>query len=111
MFDWITDPLIFADPGAQYEFFNGGWVDSITFVVALLYAVSRYARARRSNQKRRLFSPETGRDTIHGLPIFPLLLLMLAVGSPAVLEALLHAHKVILGAAGFAALCSILNTK
>ncbi len=93
--------------GVIFDYFAAGWVDDCSFAVALFYAFLRYLK--RPKKKRKLLSQETGLDAIHGLAIFPLLLLMVAVFSSMALDAILHAHKVILGAAAFVALCSIFD--
>src|SRR5712675_3355363 len=88
-------------------FFDGGWVDTSTLLMAILYGIYRYRKAGTHS----FFSKETGQYVLEGLPIFPLFLLLLSVLSTAALTALLHSHKVILGVAAFVALCSILDTK
>ena len=87
------------------DFVAGGWVDTTTLLVAVGYGIYRCKKV----GKYRIFSKETGNEVIHGLPLFPLLLLFLSVPSTAALTALLQSHKVILGAAAFVALCSILD--
>jgi hypothetical protein len=86
---------------------RGGLLDATALIVTFLYAFARWIPARR---KRRFISGETGRQVIHGLPLFPLLLMLISgFGSDAALEALLHTHRVILAAAAVAALFTILE--
>jgi len=86
---------------------RGGLLDSTALTVAFLYAIVRWFPTRR---KRNFIAGETGRNVIHGLPLFPLLLMLISgFGSDAALTALLHTHRVILAAAGAAALFTILE--
>ncbi len=85
---------------------RGGLLDSMTLLTAFAYAFIRWLRS--TNQ--RFVSGDTGRDVIHGLPLFPLALLVLSVGSEPALDALLHTRKV-LAAAGAVALFSILEKR
>jgi hypothetical protein len=96
----VIDPFLNA-------LIRGGLLDSAALTVTFLYALIRWIPAR---HKRRFISGETGRQVIHGLPLFPLLLMLISgFGSHAALEALLHTHRVILAAAAVAALFTILE--
>ena len=98
----LIDPFLTA-------LLKGGLLDSVTLAVAFIYAFIRWVPAR---EKRRFISRETGLHVIHGLPLFPLLLLLISgFGSDAALGALLHTHRVILAAAGAAALFTILEQR
>jgi hypothetical protein len=88
---------------------EGGLLDAVTLGTAFAYAVLRWAF---TAKKGPLISSETGLHVIHGLPIVPLLLLVISgFGSDAALTALLHTHRVILAAAGAAALLTILEQR
>jgi hypothetical protein len=56
------------------------------------------------------FSAKTGLGILHGLPVLPLILLVISgFGSDAALAAILHTHRIILGAAGAVALFAVLE--
>jgi hypothetical protein len=96
----VIDPFLNA-------LIQGGLLDATTIIVSVVYAFVRWIPVK---QKRRFVSGETGRQVIHGLPLFPLLLMLISgFGSDAALEALLHTHRVILGVAALAALFTILE--
>jgi FlaA1/EpsC-like NDP-sugar epimerase len=85
-------------------FIDGGWFDITTFVVAFVLSAYKCYR-----HKHKFISAETGRNIVHGIAIFPLLLLALSVFSNEILKALLESDRLILAAAGFIALFSILE--
>jgi hypothetical protein len=90
---------------------RGGLLDTATLVVAFIYAVVRWT-TKRTQTGQRFVSAATGVSLIHGLPILPLFLLILAgFGSDSAVFALIHTHRVILGAAGAVALFSILEER
>ena len=90
---------------------RGGLLDAATLVVAFVYALIRWI-AKRTTARQRFLSAATGVSLVHGLPILPLILLVLAgFGSDAAVFAIVHTHRVILGAAGAVALFSILEER
>lgn len=102
MIGGLIDPFLTA-------LLAGGLLDAVTLAVAFIYAGVRWLPLR---HKRRFISAETGLHIIHGLPLLPLFLLLISgFGSDAALNALLHTHRVILAAAGAAALFTILEQR
>lgn len=85
-------------------FIDGGWFDITTFLIAFLLSVYKSYR-----HKHKFISAETGRNIVHGIAIFPLLMLAFSVFSNEILKALLDSDRLILAAAGFVALFSILE--
>ena len=103
MFEGQVDPIIL-------RIVQGGLLDAATLSFAFFYAVIRWVFKRAKGQ--RFFSAATGVSLIHGLPMLPLILLVLAgFGSDAAVYAIVHTHRVILGAAGAVALFSILEER
>jgi hypothetical protein len=92
---------------AIWSYITGSWVDLGSFFIALIYG--RVMCARKPNQA--FISKETSLQILHGLAIFPLLLLVGASFLPIALDALLHSHKIILSGAGLVALFSMLEVK
>ena len=92
-------------PDWALTFFDGNWVDVLTLLVAVAYAI--YKNTRRPYQ--RLISRETGLEVAHGVALFPLILLIGSSLSSAALNSLLHSHKIILSVAGLVAILSILE--
>jgi hypothetical protein len=92
-----------ADSIQNYVSLSG--VDCATFLTALAYG--RLVCHRTPGQA--YISRDTGLAIMHGLIIFPLILLVFgAIYTPA-LEAILHSNKVILAGAGVLALFSMLE--
>lgn len=91
--------------GTLVDIFDGNWVDLLTFLVAVAYAVIQCHR----NGRQKFISKETGLTVAHGAALFPLILLMGASLSSHALDALLHSHKIILSVAGAVALLAILE--
>ena len=89
-----------------YSRYHRDWVDPGTVVVACVYAAWRHCR---SDPRKKINDPKTGRDLLDGTAVFPLLLLMGAVFSQQIVAGLLAANKVILFAAGAMALFAILE--
>ena len=89
-----------------YAHYHKDWVDPATVIVACVYATWRHLR---TEPRKKINDPKTGRDLLDGTAVFPLLLLMGAVFSRQVVEGLLSANKVILFAAGAMALFAILE--
>ncbi len=87
-------------------FIDGSWIDLATFGVAMAYAFVKYWR---KNETQKLVSKATALDVLHGIALFPLMLMAGAAFSSTLLDALLHTHKVILSAAGLVALFAILE--
>jgi len=85
-------------------FIDGGWFNIITVLIA--FALSAYKCYRHEHN---FISAETGRNIVHGIAIFPLLMLALSVFSNEILKALLDSDRLILAVAGFVALFSILE--
>jgi hypothetical protein len=85
-------------------FADGSWVDLGSLFVALGYGKLHCGRS-----KKPFLSRHTGLATLHGIAIFPLILLVLASFNNQALQALLHSHKLILAGAGLVALFSMLE--
>jgi hypothetical protein len=86
---------------------QGGLLDTATLGLAFIYAAIRW---RQANGRFPFLSAHTGVNLVHGLPLFPLLLLLLAgFGSDAAISAVVLTHRVILGAAAGVALFTILE--
>lgn len=84
---------------------DGNWIDITSFVVAVLYAITK---AYRRNPKN-IVSKSTSLDLANGTSIFPLLLLGLTLFSSKLLNQLLGSNKVILSVAGMCALLAMLE--
>jgi hypothetical protein len=71
-------------------FIDGGWFNITTFVVA--FAIAGYKCSR---NKHNFISAETGRNIVHGIAIFPLLMPALSVFSNEILKVLLDSDRLI----------------
>jgi hypothetical protein len=91
--------------GEIWAYLQGSWVELGSFFVALGYG--KLVCARDPNQN--YISKATALSILHGLAVFPLLLLIGASFLPIALDALLHSHKIILSGAGLVALFSMLE--
>jgi C4-dicarboxylate transporter len=91
--------------GTISALFDGSWVDIGTLIIALGYA--RLVCNRVAHQS--FVSKATGLSFLHGLTIFPLLLLVGASISSFALTAVLNSNKIILAGAGLVALFSMLE--
>jgi len=88
-----------------YDYLAAGWVDVCTLLFAIGYAKIICNRT----PGQHFISRDTGLSILHGIAIFPLILLVFASFFPPALEALLHSHKLILATAGLVALFSMLE--
>jgi hypothetical protein len=86
-------------------YLRGSWVELGSFFVALAYGKATCAR----KQNQAFISKATSLSILHGLAVFPLMLLVGASFLPIALDALLHSHKIILSGAGLVALFSMLE--
>lgn|SRR5487761_1443175 len=87
---------------------QGSLLDAATLGLAFIYAAIRWHQA---SDKYPFLSSKTGVNFVHGLPLFPLLLLLLAgFGSDAAISAVVQTQRVILAAAAGVALFTILET-
>ncbi|HEV2549753.1 MAG TPA: hypothetical protein VGU20_20735 [Stellaceae bacterium] len=89
------------------QYVDASWVDVGSLVVALIYAASRY----RKSTTQALISKDTGRDVLHGLALFPLILIFVGGLSKPVLTAVLDSNRLVLAVAGLVALLAILEEK
>lgn len=88
------------------SFIDGAWFDIVTIILALIVATFKCFR-----HPHKFISGETGRDIVHGVALFPLLMLAISVFSKEALTILLNSDRIILSAAGFVALFSILESE
>jgi hypothetical protein len=89
---------------------EGGRLDTVTLWFSLFFATVQWLPKR--SKGIGFLSADTGLGLVHGLPMFPLFLLILGgFGSDAALYAIVHTHRVILGVAGGVALFSILEKR
>jgi hypothetical protein len=86
-------------------YLSGSWVDLGSLLIAFAYGKLDCSRT----PGQAYISRDTGLSILHGIAIFPLLLLVLASFVPPALDALLHSHKLILAGAGLVALFSMLE--
>jgi hypothetical protein len=99
MIEAYVDPIIIW-------IIRGGLLDTATLLFSLFYATVQWLPKR--SKGVRFLSAYTGLGLVHGLPMLPLILLILGgFGSDAALYAIVHTHRVILGIAGGVALFSI----
>jgi hypothetical protein len=89
------------------QYIDASWVDVGSLVIAVIYAVSRY----RKSTTQALISKDTGRDVLHGLALFPLVLIFIGGLSRPVLSAVLEGNRLVLAVAGLVALLAILEEK
>ena len=90
--------------------FDGGWVDTLTILTAILYSVYIHHKVGKPAGQK-FVSRDTGLAVAHGVALFPLFLLAVSSLSSAALEQLLHSHKIILSVAGLVALLAILEER
>jgi len=86
------------------ELAEGSWVDLGSLFIAVGYG-KLHCRRRGTS----FISRDTGLAILHGIAIFPLILLVFASFNDRALQALLHSHKLILAGAGLVALFSMLE--
>jgi hypothetical protein len=96
-------------PNVHYisQYIDASWVDIGSLVLAMIYAASRY----RKSKTQALISKDTGRDVLHGLALFPLVLIFVGGLSKLVLTAVLSSNRLVLAVAGLVALLAILEEK
>lgn len=85
------------------SYIDGGPFDIVTVIVAIAVALAKCHR-----HKRWVVSKETGFDVVHGVAIFPLLALSLAVFNKELVSQL---NSVTLSVAGVVALLTILESE
>lgn len=97
---------------------DGSRVDEFSYVVAVIWAVARYAKRRRKPLPRSakkvhplkvFFSRETVGDFSGGVGIFPLCGLAASLFSDPLLAALVSGNRLTLSVAGVSALFSVLR--
>jgi hypothetical protein len=93
-----------------YALFDGNRVDVATLILALLYAAIMHRRVGKA-LGRKPISMQTGLCVVHGIALFPLLLLSLSVFSSQALEELVHSDKIIISVAGIVALLAVLEDR
>jgi multisubunit Na+/H+ antiporter MnhF subunit len=86
------------------SFIDGGPFDILTLVVAVAVALGKCWRHGHS-----VISVNMGFNVIHGLAIFPLLMLSLSAISREALDSVLASNRLILSVAGLIALLAILE--
>jgi hypothetical protein len=87
------------------QYIDASWVDIGSLAVAIIYALMRY----RKSTTQALISNDTGRDVLHGLALFPLILIFVGGLSKPVLTAVLDSNRLVLSVAGLVALLAILE--
>jgi hypothetical protein len=85
---------------------DGGWFDITTVAVALLLAVVKCFWHGHS-----FVSRQTGNDVVHGVAVFPLVMLCGSVLSKEIIGSLLKASPIIFSVAGLVALFAILEAE
>jgi hypothetical protein len=97
---------------------DGNWIDDLSYVVAVGWAVARYVKRRRQPARRAVRRPHplkmffckaTAVDFSSGLCLFPLCGLATSPFSEGMLLALLSGNRLILSVAGVAALFSMVE--
>ena len=86
------------------SYIDGGPLDIITLLVAIVIAVAKCYR-----HNHALISKEMGFNVVHGIAIFPLFVLSLAVFNKELIAELAKGNSLILSVAGVVALLSILE--
>ena len=86
--------------------FDGNWVDILSIIASI--GKNIYTR-RKLDEPAKFFSLNNAKDVCNGLAVFPLFMLMAGVISTTLLQELIHANRMILGLAGFMALCAIVE--
>jgi hypothetical protein len=86
------------------HYINGSWTDIISVIVALIYAGVRWRRA----PTRRL-SRSLGLEAMHGLALFPLILMFASIFSDVAWDAVKSTSRTILGIAALIAVLAMLE--
>jgi len=85
------------------SYIDGGWFNILTFVIALALACYKCIRC-----KHGFFTAATGLNLLHGIAVFPLMVLAVSVFSKEILSSIID-DRLILSVAGAVALFSILE--
>jgi hypothetical protein len=88
---------------------DGNWIDVCSLLIAVVFAVYKFRKARGAGGAQKLFSKKTGLDIANGTAFFPLFLLGLSIFSSRLTHELLGSNKLVLSIAGLFALFALLE--